>query len=209
MFPKRFPLKSSAEPKKKLSLITLLFLPRHALHFFNRTQTLEKKKNISDSSTDNLQHAFFVSYPNVFCKGMQAYTLNVSVWCRIVQFVCLEDCFFLFFLWLSLYLCLPTSLQSQSACRSQCETLSQRRRELCYWCLFKHSMVFKSCSPPLHRTAILFGLKIRRKHLNTKAFGDKDIRLRSSLSEVRFIELDWLDLSVIFALVYLCEQQRI
>lgn len=35
----------------------------------------------------------FVFYPNILCKGMQAHILNVFVWCRIEQYVCLEKLF--------------------------------------------------------------------------------------------------------------------
>lgn len=34
----------------------------------------------------------FVCYPNILCKGMQAHILDVFVWCRTVQYVCLEKC---------------------------------------------------------------------------------------------------------------------
>ena len=141
-------------------LIATLFLPRHALHF-STGHKLSKSpfKQIPDTSADTCSMPF-VFYPNVLCKGMQAYILNVFVWCRIVQYVCLENCF----CDLSLYLCLST--QSQSACRSQRETPSQHCFEPCWRCLSNHSMVLKSSTVmqfSCRWTEILFGLKTGRQ----------------------------------------------
>lgn len=157
--------------------MAMLFLPQHALHSpaGHKLSKSPFQKTISDHSAGTCSMPF-VFYPNILCKGMQAYVLNVSVWCRIVQYVCLENRFVSVFVTVFIH---PVSV-SVTVCNPVPALL---------WTVlpmsFEHSMVLKSSTVmqfPRRWTEILFGLKIDRQQLNTEAYGDKNIRLQSSSS---------------------------